>query len=161
MKNYLICAAFVLSTLASYSSFAQNTTKPVMADKPPMPTPTMATDALYKSFGEKQGLTKLMDDFMVRLLADPRTGPHFKEAKQQRLKEQLVEQFCQVTGGPCKYKGADMQTAHRDFDIKKSDFHALVEVLQQSMDAQGIPFRAQNQLLAQLAPMHREVITVR
>ena len=36
---------------------------------------------------------------------------------------------------------------------------ALVEVLQLSMDAQGIPFRAQNQLLAQLAPMHRDTIT--
>jgi hypothetical protein len=29
------------------------------------------------------------------------------------------------------------------------------------MDAQGIPFRAQNQLLAQLAPMHRDTITER
>ena len=98
---------------------------------------------------------------MVRLLADPRTGPHFKPSNQQRIKEQLVEQFCQVTGGPCIYKGADMKTAHGNSDIKKSDFNALVEVLQQSMDAQSIPFRAQNQLLAQLAPMNREVITVR
>ena len=38
---------------------------------------------------------------------------------------------------------------------------ALVEVLQQSMAAQGVPFRAQNRLLAKLAPMHRDVITVR
>jgi hemoglobin len=29
------------------------------------------------------------------------------------------------------------------------------------MDAQGIPFGAQNQLLAALAPMHRDVITVK
>lgn len=161
MKKTLLCAAFTLAALASAAAMAQTNPKADMADKPAMPTPTLTTDDLYRTFGEKPGLVKLMDDFMVRLLADPRTGPHFKEAKQQRLKEQLVEQFCQVTGGPCTYKGADMKTAHRDFDIKKSDFNALVEVLQQSMDAQGIPFRAQNQLLAQLAPMHREVITVK
>ena len=116
---------------------------------------------LYKTFGEKPGLVKLMDDFMVRLLADPRTGPHFKPANQQRVKEQLVDQFCQVMGGPCVYKGADMKSAHANLDIKKSDFNALVEVLQTSMDAQAIPFARQNQLLSLLAPMHRDVITLR
>jgi hemoglobin len=29
------------------------------------------------------------------------------------------------------------------------------------MDAQGIAFSSQNQLLAKLAPMHRDVITVK
>jgi hemoglobin len=54
-----------------------------------------------------------------------------------------------------------MKSAHANLDIKKSDFNALVEVLQQSMDARGIPFRTQNQMLALLAPMHRDTITVR
>lgn len=116
-------------------------------------------DQLYKAFGEKPGLVVLMDDFMTRLLADPRTGPFFKPANQQRIKEQLVDQFCALAGGPCIYKGADMQSSHANLDIKKSDFHALVEVLQQSMDAQGIAFRRQNEMLALLAPMHRDVIT--
>ncbi len=77
-------------------------------------------DQLYKAFGEKAGLVTLMDDFMVRLLADPRTGPHFKPANQQRVKEQLVDQLCQLSGGPCVYKGADMKSAHANLDIKKS-----------------------------------------
>jgi len=118
-------------------------------------------DHLYQAFGEKPGLVSLMDDFMARLLADPRTGPHFKPANQQHVKEQLVEQFCALGGGPCVYKGADMKTSHAELDIKKSDFHALVEVLQSSMDAKGIPFRRQNEMLALLAPMHRDIITVR
>jgi hemoglobin len=46
-------------------------------------------------------------------------------------------------------------------DINKGHFNALVEVLQVSMDAQGIPFAQQNRLLALLAPMHRDVITIR
>ena len=118
-------------------------------------------DHLYKAFGEKTGLVSLVDDFMTRLLADPRTGPHFRPANQQHVKEQLVEQFCALSGGPCVYRGADMKTAHAELDIRKSDFHALVEVLQHSMDAQGIAFSRQNQLLALLAPMHRDTITVR
>ena len=54
-----------------------------------------------------------------------------------------------------------MKSAHGNMDINKTDFNALVEILQQSMDVQGIPFRSQNKLLAKLAPMHRDVITVK
>lgn len=122
--------------------------------------PILVGDSLFKAFGEKPGLTRLMEDFMIRLLADPRTAPHFKPADPLRVKTQLVEQFCMVTGGPCTYKGADMRSVHSNLDITKSDFHALVEVLQLTMDAQGIAFGVQNKLLAQLAPMHRDVITV-
>lgn len=142
----LIVAA---STVWVAPSFAQNTPAPVLSNAP-----------LYQTFGGKPGLVTLMDDFMVRLLADPRTGPHFKPADQKHVKEQLVDQFCMLTGGPCVYKGADMKSSHSNLDITKSDFNALVEVLQLSMDAQGIPFRDQNKLLSKLAPMHRDVITV-
>ena len=146
MKKTLVSIAIAASTiLMAGASFAQT-----MAAK---------DDQLYKAFGEKAGLVSLMDDFMTRLLADPRTGPHFKPANQQRVKEQLVDQFCALGGGPCVYKGADMKSSHANLDIKKSDFHALVEVLQASMDAKGIPFRKQGEMLALLAPMNRDIIT--
>lgn len=123
--------------------------------------PAMPPAGTFQAFGERPGLVRLMDDFMVRLLADPRTGPHFKEVNHKHVKEQLVDQVCQLLGGPCVYKGADMKSAHAALEIRKSDFNALVEVLQQSMDAQGIAFREQNRLLALLAPMHRDTITLK
>ena len=52
-----------------------------------------------------------------------------------------------------------MHSSHANLDIKKSDFHALVEVLQSAMDARGISFRKQGEMLALLAPMHRDIIT--
>lgn len=143
LYSLLFCAC---SMLAGGNALAQD-----IADR----------DSLYKSLGEKAGLIRLMDDFMPRLVADPRTGPFFGSANQQRIKEQLVEQFCAVSGGPCVYKGADMKTAHGNLDINKGHFNALVEVLQQALDARDIPFRVQNQLLARLAPMNRDVITVK
>ena len=99
MKNPLVSFAIAASTLVlTTGAFAQT-----MAAK---------DDQLYKAFGEKPGLVALMDDFMVRLLADARTGPHFKPANQQRVKEQLVDQLCSLAGGPCVYKGADMKSSH-------------------------------------------------
>ena len=146
MKKTLISLSIAASTLL----FASVSMAQTMAAK---------DDQLYKAFGEKAGLVALMDDFMTRLLADERTGPHFKPANQQRVKEQLVEQLCALGGGPCVYKGADMKSSHANLEIKKSDFHALVEVLQTSMDAKGIAPRKQNEMLALLAPMNRDIIT--
>jgi hemoglobin len=115
-------------------------------------------DALYRQLGGQPGLVALMDDFMTRLLADPRMGPFFKDTDQKHIKEALVIQFCEVSGGPCKRNGPDMKKAHAGIDVSKSNFNALVEVLQQSMDARGIAFGAQNRLLAKLAPMHRDIV---
>lgn len=117
-----------------------------------------ADDSLYRQLGGQPGLVRLMDDFMVRLLADKRMNPFFKDVDHAHVKAQLVAQFCEVSGGPCKLKGPDMQKAHAGMDITKGDFNALVEVLQDSMGAQGIAFATQNRLLARLAPMHRDII---
>lgn len=129
---------------------------PSAADPAPV-HPELAST--FAQFGGREGLVALMDDFMVRLLADPRMRPFFEPVDQQRVKEQLVDQFCAILGGGCAYTGNDMKTSHAQLGITRADFNALVEVLQQSMDARGVPFRAQNRLLAVLAPMHREVVT--
>jgi hemoglobin len=146
MKKIL---AFAAALALAGAAFAQNA--------PAAPK----DDHIYKALGEKAGVVALMDDFMVRLLADPRTGPYFKPANQQRVKEQLSEQICEASGGPCVYKGADMKSAHANLNIKRSEFNALVEVLQASMDAKGIPFATQNELLALLAPVHRDTVNAK
>ena len=112
---------------------------------------------VYKQFGELDGLKALMEDFMVQLLKDERTRPFFAEADQTAIKAHLVEQFCVILGGPCSYTGRDMKTAHAGMGVERSHFNALVEDLQIAMDKRGIPFRAQNKLLAKLAPMHRDI----
>ena len=139
-------AALFGAVLAASAAFAQ----PAAAQT--------ADDTLYQQLGGQSGLVTLMDDFMPRLLADKRMGPFFKDVDHKHVKAQLVAQFCEVSGGPCKLKGPDMKKAHSGMDVTKGDFNALVEVLQQSMDAQGIAFGTQNRLLARLAPMHREII---
>ena len=119
-----------------------------------------ADDALFRALGARPGIDAIVDDFVPRLVADPRTSEFFRKTNQAHLKQMLSEQFCVVSGGPCVYTGLPMKTAHQDMDIAKGDFNALVEVLQASMDAQHVPFSTQNQLLARLAPMHRDIVNV-
>lgn len=150
----LIALALALGALLTTPSFAQTSAAATA-------TAAAAPAGLYQALGEKPGITRLMDDFVNRVVVDPRIGGHFKDTKPAALKESLTDQICQLSGGPCKYEGADMKSAHADMDINKGHFNALVEVLQSAMDAQGIPFAQQNRLLALLAPMHRDVITIR
>lgn len=112
----------------------------------------------FHAFGGEAGLAALMEDFVARLVADPRTHRFFADIDQVALKQHLVEQFCAVLGGGCAYTGRDMVEAHAAFGIDRAAFNALVEDLQAAMSARGVPFRAQNRLLAVLAPMHRDII---
>ena len=131
---------------------------PVLADENPAPAdPTLLP--VFEQFGGKPGIDALMEDFMIKLIEDPRTRNYFAEADQTHIKAMLAEQFCVILGGPCTYTGKGMKEAHAKLVINEGGFNALVEDLQQAMDMHGIPFRAQNKLLAVLAPMHREVIT--
>jgi hemoglobin len=161
MKKLIALTAFSLLSLGSSLAAAQAMDKPMMAVTPASAYPVAPAAGLYQAFGEQAGIRALMDDFVVRLKADARIGEQFKETNLANLAKQLTDQVCQLSGGPCVYKGPNMKDAHASMDIKRGHFNALVEVLQQSMDARGIPFTRQNQLLALLAPMHRDVVTVK
>lgn len=151
----------VLSCLLLLAGFTL--AAPLMAQAPDHapPNPAPAHPELrpvLDAFGGEPGLVALMDEFMVLLLADERTRPFFAYVDQDRVKKHLVEQFCVILGGDCTYSGRDMIEAHREFEIHQAEFNALVEALQIAMERRGIPFSAQNRLLAKLAPMHREII---
>ena len=158
MKHRTLIA---LASLLALPAFAQIATAAPAGPAAPAAMVAPAPAGLYQALGEKAGITRLMDDFVNRLVKDPRIGEHFKDVKPAALKESLTDQICSLSGGPCQYKGADMKSMHADMDINKGHFNALVEVLQKAMDGQGIPFAQQNRLLALLAPMHRDIITVR
>jgi len=141
MKSFTACIA-VLAALCSNGAWAQ----------------AAPDDALYQALGARDGIGQLMTDFVGRLKIDPRIGRFFEETNPKYLADQLSDQVCQVSGGPCQLDGPNMKLAHESLQITKADFNALVEVLQQAMDERGIGFRTQNQLLARLAPMHRDII---
>lgn len=159
MKHLISATALTLVAMASGHAIAQSlaTPQPSAASAYPVAPATGLFDAL----GQQAGIRTLMEDFAQRLKADARIGHQFQETNLTQLASQLTDQVCQLAGGPCVYKGPDMKEAHANMDVTRAHFNALVEVLQQSMDARGVPFHRQNQLLALLAPMHRDVVNTR
>ncbi|WP_211226668.1 group I truncated hemoglobin [Silanimonas lenta] len=114
--------------------------------------------SLYERLGGAEGIDAISFDLLARSVADPRIAEDFVEADLVNLHERLVERLCALSGGPCTYGGRDMRAAHAGLGLTEADFNALVEHLVDAMRARGVPLSAQNELLAILAPMRREVI---
>ncbi len=142
------------------------TAPPALAAEPMAASPSanagatpIQSDAVYKAFHEKEGVARIMDDFIPRITSDPRIKERFTTTNLPRLKLLLTQQVCYLIGGPCEYTGRDMKEAHASLGLKNLDFNALAEDLQLSMDKEKVPFSAQNKLLAKLAPMQHVITT--
>lgn len=114
--------------------------------------------ALYKALGEKEGIERIITHTLDLSFNDPRTRDQFKQSKKDRLIGLITDQVCDLTGGPCTYKGLNMKKGHIKLGITEREFNALVEQLQTAMDAEKVPYRMQNKLLALLAPMKTDIV---
>lgn len=114
---------------------------------------------MLEAFHGREGSDRIVDGMLDRSVADPRTAGVFAATDMVRLRRTLKEQFCYILNGGCTYTGRSMQDAHDDIGLQPADMGALVEHLQDAMDAEGVPFRTQNRFLAKLAPMRRDVVT--
>lgn len=157
---------FIAAALTAGAAHAQPTTPPgekpvdpyVISDANAGATP-IKSDRLMAAFNGREGLARIADVTIDRCVGDPRIAEIFKNHDLVRIKRTLAEQFCYLLGGGCTYTGRDMTSSHKDLGIQTADFNALVENLQFAMDAEGVPFAAQNRLLAKLAPMKRMTVT--
>lgn len=115
--------------------------------------------SLYDDLGGRAGVEAIVRDAVGRWLKNPLIASSFDGTDLKRLHTQLHDQFCALAGGGCVYKGRDMKRAHEGLEVRMAQFNALAEDLQRAMDAQGVPFRTQNRLIALLAPMQRDIVT--
>jgi hemoglobin len=120
--------------------------------------PVRAAADPLADFGGKAGIKAIVDGLEENYMRDARLRPFFENVDRARISRQLTIQFCALLGGDCEYTGANMKGVHRGLGITMEDFNALIEALQDAMDKHNIAFRAQNRLLAVLAPLHRDIV---
>jgi hemoglobin len=123
----------------------------------------MKEQSLYDRLGGKKAITAVVDEFVGRVAADNRINAFFgatasDPARLKTFKGNLVDQICQASGGPCKYKGKDMKTAHVGMGISSADFNALVEDLVGALDKFKVGAHEKDQLLGALGPMKADIV---
>jgi hemoglobin len=113
---------------------------------------------LFDQLGGEPKLRSAVDQFVTIMLDDDRINFVFAETDLDKFKGLLYDQLCELSSGPCVYKGRDMLTSHKKLKVKNAQFNALTEDLYKALDRVGVPYRVQNRLVAKLAPMQHDIV---
>jgi len=148
MRKLLTWAVLGLFCLSTVSVFAA------------MP-PQSDQQSLYKRLGGFDALAAVTDDFIGRMANDPQlkkffTG--FNESSLARIREHVVDFLCQATGGPCKYHGQDMKTAHTGLHITDSDWDVAVKHLNATFDKFKVPQKERTEVINAIAPLKADIV---
>jgi len=115
---------------------------------------------LFERLGGKGAITAVVEDFRARCAGDSRINAKFARTDIARLKAMLVDQVSEASGGPAKYTGRDMKTAHLDMRVTTGEFNALVEDLVATLNKFGVGKAEQDELLGILGPLKADIVEV-
>jgi hemoglobin len=117
--------------------------------------------SLYKRLGGYDAIAAVSDDFIARLAADKQLSRFLvgmSADSQKRLRQHVVDQLCQATGGPCIYTGRPMKTAHAGLGITESDWQLTVKHLVASLDKFKVPEKEKQEFLALASSLKPDIV---
>lgn len=120
-----------------------------------------AEKSLYQRLGGYDALAAVTDDFLGRLTSDKDFRVFFvgmSDDTKKRVRQHIVEFFCQVTGGPCVYTGRDMKTVHTGLGITEDEWQKSLVYFSQSMNALKVGPQEQKDLAVALGPLEKDVV---
>jgi hemoglobin len=99
---------------------------------PPVPS-------LYEAIGGEARVRAVIQDLYDRLFADAMVGFLFAGKDKQHLVDQQVAFTCRFLGGPQVYEGLPLPKAHASLPLLPGHFDRRHRLLEQVLDAQGVP----------------------
>ena len=116
---------------------------------------------LYKRVGGYDAIAAVTDDFIGRLAADKKLERFFggvSADSQKKLRQHVVDQLCEATGGPCIYTGRTMKTSHTGLGISESDWELAVKHLVATLDKFKVPEKEKSELLAIASSLKADIV---
>ncbi len=116
---------------------------------------------LYERLGGYDSIAAAVDVFMGLQFADKQVGRFYvghSTKSKKRLSQLIKEMLCEATGGPAKYIGQDMRTAHLGLDITGSDWQVAVKNLTAALDKFNVPQKEKDELLAIVAGLRPVIV---
>ena len=143
--------------------------------------PKEARPTLYERLGSEAGVKRIMDDFVDRVLADPRVNWERKGVKRGgvlgigrasaewsatperigALKLHLAQFAAVATGGPTLYEGARIAEVHGGMKITNAEFDASIGDLKATLDALKVATAEQKELLAVFESVRAQTVEKR
>jgi hemoglobin len=117
--------------------------------------------SLYQRLGGYDAVAAVVDDFIGRLVADKRFSKFFvghSEDSLKKIRQHIVDQFCNAAGGPCLYTGRDMKTTHHGLKISQADWDASAKHLVATLQKFKVPKAEQDDLLAFVNTLRKDIV---
>jgi len=130
-------------------------------ESPAQARSSSAAPSLYKRLGGYDAIAVVTDDFLGRLAADKQMSRFFVGVSAdslRKLRQHVVDQLCEASGGPCYYFGRSMKTVHAGLGITESDWQITVKHLTATMDKFKVPDKERNEILTLFASLKSDIV---
>lgn len=123
--------------------------------------------SLYDRLGGVYAIAAVVDDFIDRIMDDPRlnANPKVKEAHHRvsraGFKYLVTEMVCWATGGPQKYTGKTMRDSHQHLEITEGEWQAFLDDFRQTLDKFAVPSSEQGLLFTIVDSTKADIVTRR
>ena len=137
-------------------------TRPIQPVKEPL-------KPLYDRLGGETRIRTIVDEWITRSLNDPRVnfirrGTDMRwtptDSNVARLKMAFVEFLSAATGGPVKYEGPDMKSAHQGMQISGGEFDAMKKHLKDTLKMLKTGEKEQNELFKVIESARKDIVEV-
>lgn len=121
---------------------------------------------LWERLGGQKAVEAVIHDFVALEAKNPKVdftrGGKFPldEKGVAHLEKMLVELVSATTGGPGKYTGKDMKSAHAGMKITDAEFDALAADLVSVLDKYKVPKAEKDELMAVIGTTRKDIVEV-
>lgn len=115
------------------------------------------TSSAFDELGGEPALRAIIDDFVDRCFDDMMIGFMFQRASRERVKEFEYQHAAEQLGGPMRYKGRALRSAHARHRIQGGQFMRRLQILRETLDAHGVPTAIRDRWLAHHESLRGEI----
>ena len=127
----------------------------------PDSSPTVAAEAIsvYEAIGGRAAVAAAVDNLYGRLLADPEVARFFPGGVGARHRAYVVTILGEALGGPERYRGPAVTSAHRGLGIGDTHFDRAAAHLAAALAELGVPRHLADQIVATVAGLRPAFVT--
>ena len=124
-------------------------------DKPAAPP------SLYHRIGGYDVIAGVVDDFLGQLGADPafkRFGQGRSTNTLGKGRQLIVDQICQLSGGPCSYIGREMKPSHAGLAITDAEWESAGKKMMASLQKLKVGEADQKEFMAMIDKLKVDIV---
>ncbi|MEZ5403634.1 MAG: methyl-accepting chemotaxis protein [Bryobacteraceae bacterium] len=126
----------------------------------PSAKPAHRGTTLFERLGGEEAVAAAVDGLYRRILADPKLAGFFEHIPIDRLKSQQKVFLGQAFGGPKRYRGKDMRSAHAGLAIAQRHFDGVAQHLIATLTELGVKKPLIDEVVSIAASLAGDIVTI-